>query len=158
VPGEEVGAAGRAEFNLTHASLSLKKLYAQPCECRNVISMLNRNVPSVVVPRDPESMELLYRSEAWEADLIMVPIDREQLRQIFSSGLIKKINDAFGIMIDEYEEDDIVGGDQIKIFKQILSDFRNETSDLTFIDFFLVKFEMLADKALELNTGIFFEL
>lgn len=105
----------------------------------------------ISVPTSQEAMSRLDFDECVDGDLIDMNITDEQYRSLVNLGLIRLMNDLFDICIDEFEDEKIVGIDDLTQAKLLIeNDFlpsENEAVNLLLSQI---------NKAIEYETGVFF--
>ena len=106
----------------------------------------------ISVPMSYEAMQRLDLDENIEGDLIDVILTSSEFDSLCKSGLFRKINDRFGLNIDDYEDESLTGSDNLLVLKEMLRDyFLLDESNVA-----LNKLMSQVDNAMISNTGIFF--
>ena len=126
--------------------------------------MINRNVPSVIVPVDPEGWGAIYDLREDDFDYLVFPINEEHITMLFGKNFFDLINEKLDVWIDAYEE--AVIADPLKINRLIAylssTEFRDrihaigEINDNSIADYYADKIILMAKKALRLQTPILF--
>jgi len=110
-------------------------------------------VKFISVPLSEGALERLDRDECIAGDLYELVLGDEQLDYLFSSGIIDLLNSALGKEIDVYEDDRIVGEQDVATALKLLRKFR-ETAGGKLLDDIIYGFELAKEK----STGVFFYL
>ena len=116
---------------------------------------INKRVPNIIVPKDENSKIMLYENRDQDGDYIIFPICRDDLMELFKSGLFDKINSKVGSLIDFREEEDISDMSKIENCRLVLVGLILLESDP------LLKYNIniiynLFEEAIKFKTGIFF--
>lgn len=106
---------------------------------------------SIIVPKFQEAIEKLEYDSASEEDIITWSVTDEEFSVLYH--IFRDINRSFSVLIDDYEDENIVDIDKLKEIQQYL--VNNHKENLTnrqavkkLISFF--------DDAIERRTGVFF--
>lgn len=128
--------------------------------------MLNRNVPSVIVPLNSKGWGAIYDLREDDCDYLVFPINEKHIAVLYRKKFFDLINERLAIWIDECEE--TVIDDPLKIEELIdyLSSvaFRDcihtngEQVDNDRADYYADKIILMAQKALRLKSPILFHL
>lgn len=126
--------------------------------------MINRNVPSVIVPVDPEGWGAIYDLREDDFDYLVFPIKEEHIAMLYRKYFFDLINEQLDVWIDECEEAAIPDPLKIKRLIDYLSstEFRDRIhasgaiNDNDIADYYADKIILMAKKALRLQTPILF--
>lgn len=123
--------------------------------------MINRRLPNIIVPKDEKSIQiismLLYNTNEYDAEYDILPIDKQDLKEFFKIGFFRDVNAALDLMISENEEDEIIGIEKLKKFKEIVSIFQAQSDKPIFLNYYFDKIQILSDSAIHYNTGLYFQ-
>ena len=119
------------------------------------MTLINRGLPNFVVPKDDNSWMLIYNGNEMDGSYIVFPIPKSDLRELFKVRLFDNLNAQFGILIDECEEEEISGIENLQELKSIINQYF-EQDQLPIVKYYLEKMLYLVDKAIEYNTVIMF--
>jgi hypothetical protein len=109
-------------------------------------------VKCISVPVNHGAMQRLDVDRCIEGDLIDVTLTSSEFDFLWESGIFREINDRLGIFIDDYEDEKLVGIDNLLILKKLLEEYLlSDKSNIV-----LNKFISQVDRAIVFNTGIFF--
>jgi len=126
--------------------------------------MINRNVPSVIVPVDSEGWGAIYDLCEDERDYLVFSINESHIAVLYSKRFFDLINEKLDVWIDECEEAVINDPVKIKMLIDYLSsvEFRDcihasgEEYENDTADYYADKITLMAKKALRLKTPILF--
>lgn len=105
----------------------------------------------VCVPLTTQALSLLDLDACPESELEHLHLNEEEYEQLKSSGAIEAINLKLKKVIDDYEDENIQGAENLRKTLEILNSTKNpENSKL------LNKLIKLNEAAIRNNTGIFF--
>ena len=119
------------------------------------MTLINRRIPNVIVPIDENSWTIFYNGNEINGRYIALPIQREDLKKIFETGFFNYLNTQFGILIDEYEEDEISGQVKLEELRKIIIQYNMQIIN-PILKFYFDKLLYLVDKAIKFNTVIMF--
>ena len=119
------------------------------------INIINRSIVNIIIPKDKRSIDLLYQNDIVDGNYIVFSFNRTDFDKIIKTGIFELINNQLNVIIDSYEEDEIIGEEKIKALKKIFQDFIVNLTDPSLIYYFNV-FCILSSKALDYGTGVFF--
>ncbi|ACX86170.1 hypothetical protein [Pectobacterium parmentieri] len=105
----------------------------------------------ISVPTSQEAMSRLDFDTCVDGDLNDVIITDEDYILIVKSGLIRSLNELLDIYIDEFEDEKIVGIDDL-IQARMLIENNSTPSGIKAVDLLLSQ----VNKAIEYKTGVFF--
>jgi len=106
---------------------------------------------TISVPLNALAMQRLDMDEAQPGDLAELILTNDQYADLSNSGVIEKINQTLGTLIDEYEDESIKGRKNLATTLAFFSDAFNSSHLEVFND--IVKLNKIA---IEKETGIFF--
>lgn len=126
--------------------------------------MINRTVPSVIVPLDSEGWSYILALAEDERDYLVFPIPEEHLNILVRNDFFETINSALHCWIDAYEEEAFNDPIQINQLIQYLegksfSSFiceRGTELEKEWAVYYRDKICLMAKKALRLRTPILF--
>lgn len=104
---------------------------------------------NITVPVNEDAMSRLDYDNCEPGDLIELFINDDEFNSLWKSGVFEKFNDKFSMHIDDYEDESLMGLDNLLAAKEMLESIKSE--DKTFLDL-----KAMFDKAVECNTGVFF--
>lgn len=105
---------------------------------------------SITVPISKEAMKRLDFNECLDGDLVEIKLNESEFDKMWSSGVFEIINDAFEKNIDIYEDEYLVGIDNLVQAKKLIDkEFHGADQPVQ-------ELLLMLDKAIENNTGIFF--
>jgi hypothetical protein len=103
------------------------------------------------VPTSQEAMSRLDFDKCNDGDLIEFNITNEHYNALVELGLIRLMNDLFDIHIDEFEDEKIVGVDDLTQARLLINNhFHSSANEAVNILLFQL------NKAIEHQTGVFF--
>lgn len=106
----------------------------------------------ISVPVNAAAMERLDFDTCHPNDLLEVTFNEVEYAKLWQSGIIKEINDRLDVCIDDYEDEKLIGIENLVILKELVEDFlladKNNMS--------LYKLKSQIDNAITFKTGIFF--
>lgn len=120
------------------------------------MEMINKRIPSIIIPINEESEELLFRNINSDKGLYYIlPISREDLDILQEYNFFEKINYKFNLNIDEYEEEiiELYRQEEIMNFLQTM-----DTSDCYICDFYREKISFFLSLSLSLRKTLFIYL
>ena len=126
--------------------------------------MINRSVPSVIVPLDNEGWISILGLKEDEREYLVFPIPKEHLTILFRNDFFESINSALNCWIDAHEEEEFNDPVQINQLIQYLegdsfsSFIRERGTELEKkrAVYYRDKICLMAKKALRLQTPILF--
>jgi hypothetical protein len=108
--------------------------------------------PCIVVPLDDSSTEKLYRGEFNDLECEYFSLSRDELYEIFATGFFDHLNNKYGLLISDYEQEDVTDKEKLEtILKEDMKKFK-ALKHLSFWN----DLEKCTTKAIEKGTGIFF--
>lgn len=119
------------------------------------MTLINRRVPNIVVPKDENSWTLLYEGQEMNGEYIVLPIPREDINRIFGIQFFDFLNAEFNVLIDEFEEDEISGQERLKKLNGIIRNYKLKVVDPV-LKFYFDKLLYMVNKAVEFDTVIMF--
>ena len=118
--------------------------------------MLNRRIPSVVVPLNTHSTGYLWKGKDDQGEYLVLPIERtSDLVILLEEGFFAGINALLGTAIEEYEEEEVRGEVAIEALVKWLS---TTHFNQPVCRFYAEKLKVLAAKALKIRQSIYFLL
>jgi hypothetical protein len=122
--------------------------------------MLNRRIPTIIVPMDVDSLNALYEQREDEGEYLTLAISREDLELLFRIGFFDDINETIGTLIDEYEEVELSDKHLIQRLIKWLASYtwlENHTwLENQLCRFYSYKLVILLRKAIKYNVPVFF--
>jgi hypothetical protein len=106
----------------------------------------------ITVPKTIDAMKKLDCDNNLDGDLDELILDDTDFYKIFSTGIFNDINLALDILIDDYEDEKIIGKEKLKRTKIIIENYFIKNSKINIIEKFLI----LIESAIEYDTGIYF--
>ncbi|KEA53971.1 hypothetical protein DT73_04035 [Mangrovibacter sp. MFB070] len=106
---------------------------------------------SILVPTSQESMSRLDFDNCIDGDLIDINISDDDFSAMMNLGLIELLNKSLDLYIDEFEDEEIVGSDELNHAKIIIENHFTIGKE-KMVDIVLTQI----NKAIKYNTGIFF--
>lgn len=106
---------------------------------------------TISVPLNALAMQRLDMDEAQPGDLAELILTNDQYADLSKSGVIEKINQTLGTLIDEYEDESIQGQKNLETSLEFFTDAFNSSHLEVFND--IVKLNKIA---IEKETGLFF--
>ena len=107
---------------------------------------------TITVPLSMEAMKRLNFDCNIAGDLIELDIS-PQFYKLFTNGFFSEINQKLNIIIDDYEDEKILGLDNLERLASIVMNYF-----LRFKDEIYLKIHALVMEAIQKNTGVFFLL
>lgn len=117
-----------------------------------MISITDLREPVIIAPSDEKSVEKLFRSEFNDLECEYFSFSRAELYKLFSTGFFDYLNEKYGLLIADYEQEEILDKEGLKsILNDDIKKFRNSAPQ----DFWS-NFEKCVANAIENETGLFF--
>jgi hypothetical protein len=117
--------------------------------------MLNRRVPTILVPTNLNSLNALYEQREDEGEYFMFSLGREDLTILFEAGFFDSINKNTGMLIDEYEEVEL---SDKHLIQQLIKHLENTIFKNQLGRFYAYKLVILLRKAIKYDVPVFFYL
>jgi hypothetical protein len=64
---------------------------------------------TICTPKSPEAMERLDTDSCIDGDLVELELPQDSFERLWNSGLFDELNRALSILIDDFEDEKIVG-------------------------------------------------
>jgi len=106
----------------------------------------------IVVPLDSAAMKRLDYDEAGDAELRTLELGDAAYDALWQCGIVEKLNDTLGTVIDDYEDESIEGEPSLQAAVSLVEDELESHPDCAP----LRRLRELIGLALEKKTGIFF--
>ncbi|MBS4066820.1 MAG: hypothetical protein KGZ74_19820 [Chitinophagaceae bacterium] len=116
------------------------------------MTTVNLRKPCIVAPSDDNSVEKLYRGEFNNLECDYFSFSRNKLYEIFETGFFEHLNNKYGLLISDYEQEEIMDKEKLVT---ILNDDIKKFKDLKHLSFWN-DFAKCITTAIEKGTGIFF--
>lgn len=97
-----------------------------------------------------EVMNCFDFDECVEGDLIEMNFDELEFEKIWNLGVFDKLNDFFGVNIDIYEDEFLIGVDILVKVKNMFE------KSFDYFDYFIKQLLFMINKVIEYKIGIFF--
>ncbi len=106
---------------------------------------------TIVVPVDQNAMQRLDIDQSRAGDLIEFLFEKEAFDEAFRNGYFTTINKAADIIIDDYEDEQILNAQALEKVIEISQQYHQQTGQSEY-----QKVSSLAREAIERRTGLFF--
>lgn len=106
----------------------------------------------ITVPVTPEAMNRLNYDQCQKGDLIEVIFDEHDYNELWGSGIIEILNNQLGKNIDDYEDENITGSDELLQCRIIISERINVVPSSVILE----KLYSQVNLAIDCKTGVFF--
>jgi hypothetical protein len=106
----------------------------------------------ISVPMTAEAMRKIDFDECNKDDVIEVILNDDEYDALWKSGVIKAINEHFDLIIDDYEDEKLIGVDNLVLLKRTVEEFWLGDQKNTALN----KLMSQINNAITFNTGIFF--
>ena len=107
----------------------------------------------VTVPLTTLAMDSLCYGQDPETDFVDHELSEAEFESLLTAGVIDDINQQLDVWIDEYEDEQVLGCDKIKLFEQVLAKYNGKKDTPLFRA--LNIFAHCAEVAKKAETGIF---
>ena len=105
----------------------------------------------IIVPKTPEAQKRLDFDEASGEELIEICLDEQRFDLLWNSQLFSELNRTLGVSIDDYEDEHIVGKDQLERALRVTESFAERYQHQLFSDV-----NEMIRAAITYDTGIHF--
>lgn len=106
----------------------------------------------ITVPKTPEAMERLDFDQCSPEELFEVELNQEQFDQLWNTGVLDRLNEKLGLMIDDYEDESITTRTKLRNAQAIVALQLAQEGGTEVVQ----TLNKLIEKAIECRTGVFF--
>lgn len=106
----------------------------------------------ITVPISNDAMARLDLDECITGDVIELSLNEKDYDELWKTGIFYEINNALNINIDDYEDETLLGVDNLLIAKKIIEEKINIINNKIVSDGLLSQI----NTAIECKTGLFF--